>query len=174
MNKAIKLKGYRRVLMLALLLPAALEAATVVTVKVTVVEATCVINGGQAIEVDFGDIAANLGNSDTESLSARFSRTLSYAITCPSNATSKNLKLQLQGTAARGSNVKSSNVLKTNREGLGIALRASGSALNLGDWINFSYPTLPTLTVTPIKTDTSTGVSGGEFTASATMRVEYQ
>lgn len=161
-------------LLACLTAPLAAPAATTVTVKVTVVEEPCVINNNQAIEVDFGDIAATLGSSAADELSARYAKTLSYAVTCPAGATSPELKLKVDGTAAAGSYVTQNNVLKTSREGLGIAVSVDGTAMALGRWVNFSYPALPSVTVTPVRTDAGTAVPGGEFTASATMQVEYQ
>lgn len=142
-----------------------LPAATKVTVKVTVIEAPpCVINNNQTIEVNFGNVMTNRVDG------SNYEQTLYYTLSCTGNS-SNALKMQIVGTQA-GSGF-TSNVLQTDAAGLGIALKSGGSAMPLNSWTNFTYPTLPVLTAVPVK-GTGASLSGGAFSASATMRVEYQ
>lgn len=140
-------------------------AATTVTVRVTVIEAPpCVINNNQTIEVNFGDVMTHRVDG------THYEQPLNYTLICTGNV-SNALKMQIVGTQAGGG--FGDNVLQTSAPGLGIALMKGGSAMTLNTWSNFTYPTLPVLTAVPVK---SAGVtlSGGDFTASGTMRVEYQ
>lgn len=149
----------------AVMFPELLPAATTVTVRVTVIEAPpCVINNNQTIEVNFGDVMTNRVDG------SNYEQALNYTLSCTGNA-SNALKMQLVGTQA-GSGF-ASNVLQTDAAGLGIALKNGGSAMALNSWTNFTYPTLPVLTAVPVKGSGVT-LSGGAFSASATMRVEYQ
>lgn len=150
---------------MAAMFPALLPAATTVTVKVTVVEAPpCVINNNQTIEVNFGNVMTSRIDG------SNYEQTLYYTLSCTGNA-SNALKMQIVGTQA-GSGF-TGNVLQTDAAGLGIALRNGGSAMALNSWTNFTYPTLPVLTAVPVRA-AGAGLSGGDFSASATMRVEYQ
>lgn len=153
----------------ALLASLAAGAATTVRVKVTVLEAPpCVINNNQTIEVDFGDVMT------TRIDGISYAEPLKYGVTCTPVAGSTlnpQLKMQIGGTAAGGG--FADNVLQTSVPGLGVAVARDGNPLTLDSWSSFTYPNLPVLTVTPVKLAGAT-LPGGEFTASATMRVEYQ
>ena len=146
-------------------LSALVSATTVVTVKVRVVEPLpCVLNGNQTIEVNFGDLqTGQVDGSHSE-------QPLPYTLTCTGNR-SNALKMQLTGTPA--GNGFGSNVLQTSVPGLGIALKAGGNALALNGWLNFTYPALPALSAVPVRA-TGASLPGGDFSASATLRVEYQ
>lgn len=67
------------------------EANTLVNVRVTVLSPPCVINGGQPIEVNFGDEVMT-----TRIDGSNYRRPVNYTLTC--NGQSSNaLKLQVQG-----------------------------------------------------------------------------
>lgn len=143
--------------------PLMLQAATTVTVKVTVVAPPpCVINGDRPIEVEFGEVM-------TTRVDGKNHRTpVSYSLSC-SRQSNNAMKLQVQGTGAPFD----TSVLKTNKTGLGIQLRQGDSKLALNSWLNFTYPDAPELWAVPVKQSGVT-LSGGEFTAGATMKVAYQ
>ncbi|WP_253893527.1 fimbrial protein [Serratia marcescens] len=143
--------------------PLMLQAATTVTVKVTVMAPPpCVINGNRTIEVDFNEVV--IAQIDGKN----YRTPVRYSLSC--SGQSKNaMKLQVQGTGAPFD----TSVLKTNKTGLGIQLQQGDSKLALNSWLNFTYPNAPTLWVVPIK-QSGAALSGGEFTAGATMKVDYQ
>ncbi|MDT0204235.1 fimbrial protein [Serratia marcescens] len=137
------------------------DSSSVITIKVTVVAPACVINNNQPITVEFGDVV-------TTRIDGYYKRQLvRYSVVC------KNLrnpiKLQIQGAGA-GFN---SAVLRTNKEGLGVALLHDSYLSPLGSWINFNYPNLPVLHAVPVK-QAGVQLDGGAFSAGATMKVEYQ
>jgi len=91
-----------------------------------------------------------------------------YSVECkdaPTNA----MKIKIQGTGASFD----SDVLRTNNNDLGVALLRNGNRQPINRWVNFSYPYMPTLEAVPVKQAGAT-LSGGAFSAGATMMVEYR
>ncbi len=163
MNEAMT--RYRQVFLSVLLSAAPLLAhtATTVTVKVTVVAPPpCVINGNRTIEVDFNEVM--IAQIDGKN----YRMPVNYSLSC-SGQSKNSMKLQVQGTGA----AFDSTVLKTNKTGLGIQLQQGGSKLAVNSWLNFTYPNTPELWAVPVKPSGVT-LSVGEFTAGATMKVDYQ
>ncbi|PNU37053.1 fimbrial protein [Serratia marcescens] len=136
--------------------------STVVTVTVTVVAPPpCTINDDKPIEVNFGEVMTTRVDGEN------YRMPVNYSLSC-SGATSNAMKLQIKGTGA----AFDGNVLRTDKTGLGIALLRDGNKLPLNGWTNFSYPDKPALWAVPVKQSGVT-LSGGEFTAGATLSVAY-
>lgn len=134
-----------------------------VTVKVTVVAPPpCVINDDRPIDVEFGDVMTTRVDGDN------YKMQVNYTLSCP-GAPSNAMKLQVKGTGA----AFDATVLQTNKAELGIELRQGDSKLAVNDWLNFTYPNKPELWAVPVKQRGAT-LSGGEFSAGATMEVAYQ
>ncbi|CAI0719944.1 Minor fimbrial protein prsF precursor [Serratia entomophila] len=143
-------------------LPTQATTATV-NVRVTVLSPPCVINGGRTIEVDFGDsliITRVDGNN--------YTKAVDYTLTCTGNS-SNAMKLQVMGNPT----AFEPSALQTSVADLGIALKANGGALAVNEWLDFTYPNAPQLQAVPVKRAGAT-LAGGEFTAAATLRVDYQ
>ncbi|MCW6016555.1 fimbrial protein [Serratia marcescens] len=142
---------------------AQVQAATTIKVTVTIVAPPpCVINNNNLIEVNFGNDVM------TTRIDGSYKKQpVVYSVECK-NAPNNAMKLQVQGTAGFDS-----EVLKTNKDGLGVALLRNGNRQPINTWINFTYPNLPTLEAVPVKQAGAT-LSGGAFSAGATMKVEYQ
>ncbi|OJT44276.1 fimbrial protein [Serratia plymuthica] len=144
------------------LLAWAVPSATV-TVKVTVVAPPpCVINDDRPIDVEFGDVMT------TRVDGSNYKMPVNYTLSCP-GAPSNAMKLQVKGTGA----AFDATVLQTNKTGLGIELRQGDSKLAVNDWLNFTFPNKPELWAVPVK-QTGATLTGGEFSAGATMEVAYQ
>lgn len=145
------------------LMPLILQAATTVTVKVTVVAPpSCVINDDRPIEVEFGEVMTSRLNGDNYQTRVR------YTLSCSGH--SKNaMKLQIQGAGA----AFDPTLLQTNKTGLGVQLQQGDNKLAINSWLSFTYPDAPELWAVPVKQNGVT-LSGGEFTAGATMKVAYQ
>jgi type 1 fimbria pilin len=82
------------------------------------------------------------------------------------------MKLQVRGTGADFD----AKVLKTTQPGLGVQLQEKDrSKISINTWRNFDYvgSTGPELWAVPVKQSGMT-LTGGEFTAAATMEVAYQ
>lgn len=160
--------GHRQILhMLAGMLAAvpvlacAAPSATV-TVKVTVVAPPpCVINNNRPIEVEFGDVMTIRVDG------SNYRVPVNYTLDC-TGALSNAMKLQVQGSGA----TFDATVLQTTTPGLGIELRQGDSKLNVNSWLNFTYPNKPELWAVPVK-DNSVTLTGGEFSAGATMKLDY-
>ncbi|EMH4216657.1 fimbrial protein [Serratia marcescens] len=140
------------------------QAVTTIKVTVTIVAPPpCVINNNNLIEVNFGNDVM------TTRIDGSYKKQpVVYSVECK-NAPNNAMKLQIQGVSAGFD----SEVLKTNKDGLGVALLRNGNRQPINTWVNFTYPNLPTLEAVPVKQAGAT-LSGGEFSAGATMKVEYQ
>jgi type 1 fimbria pilin len=123
----------------------------------------CTINNNQTIRVDFGDEVMT-----TRIDGVNYKQTIAYSLNCEiqkSNA----LKMSIQGnTAGFGT-----GLLRTNKSDLGIALYYETQRLNINTWFNYTYPNQPVLYAVPVKRSGAT-LTGGEFTASATLLIDYQ
>lgn len=143
---------------------AQVQANTTITVKVTIVSPPpCTINANSTLDVTFGNdvIISHIDGSYKK-------QPVPYSVVCknmPKNA----MKLQVQGTAA-GFNA---SILKTNKNTMGIALLRNGNPQPVNSWIAFTYPNLPTLEAVLVRQAGAT-LDGGDFSAGATMKVEYQ
>ncbi|HIE1061104.1 TPA: fimbrial protein [Serratia marcescens] len=124
----------------------------------------CSVNNDRAIEVDFGDVMT------TRIDGTAYQMPVAYTLSCTAGVPNT-MKLQVQGTGASFD----SKVLKTNKTGLGVKLQqgTNKSALAINTWLNFTYPNKPALWAVPVKQSGAT-LNGGEFTATATLRVDYQ
>ncbi|WP_256814432.1 MULTISPECIES: fimbrial protein [unclassified Serratia (in: enterobacteria)] len=137
--------------------------SAMVTVKVTVVAPPpCVINDDRPIEVEFGDVMTTRVDGDN------YKMPVNYTLSC-TGGTSNAMKLQVKGNGA----AFDATVLQTNKTGLGIELRQGDGKLAVNSWLNFTYPNKPELWAVPVK-QAGTTLTGGEFSAGATMAVDYQ
>lgn len=125
----------------------------------------CVINSNQDINVDFGNDLL-VGRVD----GVNYEKAINYTLDCSVGASvTSAFKLQLQGSGAGFD----SSVLNTSKSDLGLELRSGGVKLPVNTWINFNEPARPALTAVPVKNSVGT-LTGGVFTASATLLVDYQ
>lgn len=150
---------------LLLALPQIVEGSTstTLTVKVAVVEPpSCIINDNRAIIVNFGNMMINEVNG------SNYRMPVVYTLSC--TVPSLRAKISIQGDGASFDGA----VLKTSEPGLGIKfLRQDSVQLAINKWLNFVYPDKPELWAVPVKQSGAT-LHGGEFTAGATMKVDYQ
>lgn len=123
----------------------------------------CVINGDQPIDVDFGKEVMTTRVDGTS-----YRQPLRYSLEC-ADGVPTTLKIQIQGNGT----VFDSSALRTNMDDLGIALLSNGARFPLNTWFDMTYPNTPQLQAVPIKRSGAT-LSGGDFSAGATMMVDYQ
>lgn len=125
---------------------------------------SCIINNDTPIDLDFGD---NLLTTRIDGVHYR--QRLNWTLVCSDNP-SNSMHLRITGSGASFD----ATALATNVHGLGIRFSqgAANTTLNLNDWLDFTYPTLPVLTAIPVK-DPSVKLSGGTFTAGATLITEF-
>lgn len=128
----------------------------------TLVVPSCVVNDNKTIDVDFGDVMT------TRVDGKNYRKQVSYTLTCE-DGVSKALKLQVGGTAA----AFDGSLLNTSASGLGVRVQNGSSNLPVNSWVKFTWPDKPALWVVPVK---KSGVilAGGRFSATATLKVEYQ
>ncbi|CAI1948938.1 putative minor fimbrial subunit StfF [Serratia fonticola] len=157
-------RGYRWPLAILLLIATQLSA-TPISVKVKVLQpAPCTINDGNPISVNFdeeGDIVTTRVNG------LNYMKKIPYDVQCDKEGPNT-LKLQITGVVAD----LGSNVLMTNKPGLGIALLSNGKPLALNQFIEFTYPNIPPLSAVPIKLQDQ-ALTAGDFSAGAMIEVFY-
>ncbi|MEX2941266.1 fimbrial protein [Serratia fonticola] len=162
MDDAIK-RLLHAAMLAAVLMPLTVRATTPVIVRVTIVEPPpCTINDDRPIEVDFGDVMT------TRVDGSNYLKPIEYTLNC-TNLKNNAMKLQLKGVSASFDG----KLLKTTKQGLGIGLLQGSSKMSINSWLNFTYPNKPELWAVPVQQGGVT-LSGGEFTAGATMSVAYQ
>jgi len=134
-----------------------------VNVSATIMDPPCIINGNSPISVNFGNdiLISRIDGYNYE-------QPIAYTLDC-SAATSNLLKMQLKGSGATFNSV----LLATNKVNLGIELRSNGSKLAVNNWLNFTNPARPVLTAVLVK-NAAIAPTGGVFSASSTLVVEYQ
>ncbi|MBN1084026.1 fimbrial protein [Erwinia aphidicola] len=144
-------------------LAAADSAQKTIKISMTVLPPPpCTINGGNAIEVNFGEVIADhLDDSD-------YSRPVDINLSC--RGLRKNqLRLQVYGTAANFNK----SYLETNRANMAIKFTSNGKPVSVNQWLYFSLPNTPSLSAAPVMSNDSV-LTGGAFNATATLYVEYQ
>ncbi|WP_234262458.1 fimbrial protein [Klebsiella aerogenes] len=141
---------------------AAVQAATV-TVKGTVVRPSCNLNNGNAINVAFGDVV--ISKIDGQ---AYKKLPLLYSLTCE-NPNDK-LQFSISGTAAPFG----SGLLTTSKSGLGIQFMSDNGKLPLNSGIvKFNAGERPALYAVPAR-NSSVNLATGDFSATATLSIDYQ
>ncbi|EOV8484583.1 fimbrial protein [Klebsiella aerogenes] len=134
-----------------------------VKVHVTVISPPpCKINDDKPIEVDFGDVMTTRIDGNN------YRMPINYSLDCK-DSTGKSFRLQISGSSASFDN----KVLLTNIQTLGVELQQMGNKISVNEWIEFVYPAKPELWAVPV-TKRGSKLPGGEFTAGATLRLDYQ
>jgi type 1 fimbria pilin len=156
---------YRFGVLLSVLLMSTTSIANVpVNIRGTVIiPPPCTINNNQTIRVDFGDEVMT-----TRIDGVNYKQAITYSLNCDIQK-SNNLKMSIQGTGASFN----SALLRTDKNGLGIALYRGTQPLNANAWFNYTYPSKPELYAVLVKQSGAT-LTGGEFTAAATLLIDYQ
>ena len=130
---------------------------------VIVAPPTCVINGGNTLNVPFGrDLLTTRING------VNYRRVVPYTLNC-TGQTSNEMTLRLQGTGA----AFDTSSLRTSNSDLGVKLYINGAAWALNTTTKFTYPNRPRMEAVPVKKPASK-LRAGAFTASATLVVALQ
>ncbi|WP_024528208.1 fimbrial protein [Serratia fonticola] len=124
----------------------------------------CTFNDGSPILVDFGT-AVMTHRVD----GSNYAKPINYNLVCTTPPLNT-MRIKVQGTAS----TFDTKVLRTaEKTDLGIAITADNKALPINTWLNFNNPASPKMQAVPVKKSGAT-LTGGSFTATATMQVDYQ
>lgn len=123
----------------------------------------CSIDSGNAIEVDFDDIAISMIDG------VNYLKVVPYTITCASDSLPWALKLSVSGMQAGFD----SSALQSSVAELGIRLLQNGVRLDLNTPLDINLGAPPVLQAVPIK-EAGAILSPGRFTATATLLAEYE
>ncbi|EPN9631202.1 fimbrial protein [Cronobacter sakazakii] len=123
----------------------------------------CNLNDGKPIDVDFGSAIAT-----TDVASGKIERSIDYKLTCSYD--NYGLKVRILGTGAAFNN----DLLQTNINELGIKFKADGIDFPLNTEFNFASAVAKPVLKAILTQQAGSHLPAGDFTASATMRVEYQ
>lgn len=140
----------------------AMDSATIVLNVTVTAPPPCTINGNRPIEVEFGDVIT------TRVDGTHYRKPLSYTLVCDAGARNA-MQLQVTGTGAAFDN----KILQTNNNGLGIKLMRGETPLSVNTWVPFTYPNKPELWAIPVRAP-GVALAVGEFSAAASMQVDYQ
>ncbi|HEA3131730.1 TPA: hypothetical protein RVR73_003058 [Aeromonas hydrophila] len=143
----------------------------------TVIErAACTINNGNDIMVNFGDIDVNYHDW----LSGAYDRIIPYSFDCGAD-TPATVRLTLIGVPMVGEvpAYADAAVIQTSVDRLGIFVRMNNNPFILNQPVTISTASIPEIKVSPLA---ETGIdlnpvaseSGGLFTASAKLLIDYQ
>ncbi|HCM9091640.1 TPA: fimbrial protein [Enterobacter kobei] len=129
-----------------------------------VVPPPCTINGDKPIEVQFGMVETTKING-----SSYKQITLPYSLSC-TEATSTSLRLQIKGDTGY-----SVDYLQTSVPDLAISIKnmQTQTLIKPNAWVNFESTNPIKLVATPVKKSGAI-LGAGDFTATATMMVDYQ
>jgi len=138
------------------------KADSIISISGTVLAPpTCTVNGGGTVSVDFG---TDLLTLDIDG--SNYSQKVNYFYDCKKSNVW--LKMRIDGTP-----FINTDALDTSKSDLGIAFRANGNLLRIGQSLVFSSESAPLLIATPVKRSGSV-LKGGPFVASATLVIEFQ
>lgn len=128
----------------------------------------CTFNGGQDVDVDFGDHVM-IKKIDGVAYDQQEVR---YNLVCNTSDSNYDPQLQMtfQGTGASFG----SGLLATDRSGLGIQFKTASNNLSLSVPLKFNYAEGPPKIYAVLTKDPSTQLTGGAFSATATLSVDYQ
>lgn len=123
----------------------------------------CSINNDNKIEIDFGK--ASIKRIDGKN----YRQKVNYQVKCEDTEESQLLSLKISGTSASFD----VNLLNTTTSGLGIKFEQGTEQLNLNTALDIQYNNMPALYAVLVKDSSKTPLEG-EFTGSATLKIEYR
>lgn len=131
----------------------------------TLVEPPCYINGGQTIEVNFGN---NLGVNKIDG--NNYMQNVGYRITCDIGYTLQNLALVIESANPASYD---SSAIQTDKTGLAIRVLVDGAPAVFSKIVPIVNPAeLPVIQVVPVQ-DPSVTLTEGSFEATFTLRTDY-
>ncbi|WP_105652067.1 fimbrial protein, partial [Cronobacter dublinensis] len=139
------------------------HAVEVMLSNATISLPVCDLNGGNPIDIDFGSAIAV-----TDVTSEKIERTIDYKITCSYD--NYGLKIKILGVGASFNN----DFLRTNINELGIKFKVDEMDYPLNTNFNFTSAAAKPVLKAILTQQAGSHLPTGDFTASATMRVEYQ
>lgn len=139
------------------------SAVDVILGNATISLPACNFNDGNPIDVDFGSAVAV-----TDVAAGTVEKSIDYTLTCTYD--NFGLKMKILGTGASFDN----DLLQTDINEMGIKFTANGTALPLNTDLNFASAAAKPALKAILTQQPGARLPTGAFTASATMRVEYQ
>lgn len=126
---------------------------------------SCTISDDKVLDIAFG----NVGVKKVDGVN--YKQTIPYTVDCHGAADSTSMELTVSGTAESFDNA----AVTTNADGLGIQIQANGQPLKLNSALKTTLSELGALVLTavPVK-DPATELTAQTFSATATLKVEYQ
>ncbi|CCJ99592.1 fimbrial protein [Cronobacter malonaticus] len=141
------------------------ENSVLITVSVTINTAPCEINNNQNIDVNFGDNVIT-----TDVMAGLVEKVINYTLDCSNADTAKTLKMHITGNGADFN----SDLLQTSIPELAVKLKADGSDFPLNSDLTLASTTEKPVLVAALVGKPGARLPTGEFTAGATMTVDYQ
>ncbi|QHB31512.1 fimbrial protein [Yersinia canariae] len=127
--------------------------------------APCVINGGNTIDVPFGE---NLGVNKIDGIN--YTQNVPYSMTCETVSSSLELGLTIVSASVTTFDPAA---IQSDVPNLGIRILKNGVPFALNTRISYDKNNPPVLKAVPVKSTGAT-LSEGSFEATATLLVDYQ
>ncbi|WP_071608897.1 fimbrial protein [Entomohabitans teleogrylli] len=133
----------------------------------TLVEApACTISEGGPVYVEFGDVSIK------KVVDGNYRRTVPLTLKCEDTSLTWQLRLSVRGNAA-GFDTDNATVVTPEQASLGVKIYQNGQPFKLGEAINVNSATLPGIEAVLVQRD-GVDLVEGDFSATATLRAEYQ
>uniref|UniRef100_UPI001F28353B fimbrial protein n=1 Tax=Cronobacter malonaticus TaxID=413503 RepID=UPI001F28353B len=141
------------------------ENSVLITVSVTINTKPCEINNNQNIDVNFGDNVIT-----TDVMAGLVEKVINYTLDCSNADTAKTLKMHITGNGADFN----SDLLQTSIPELAVKIKADGSDFPLNSDLTLASTIEKPVLVAALVGKPGARLPTGEFTAGATMTVDYQ
>ncbi|AYO39785.1 fimbrial protein [Serratia sp. P2ACOL2] len=128
-----------------------------------VAAASCQINNGNDIQVDFGEVV----NSQIDGVN--YKKTFDLNLNCRGGS-SNSVRLKFNGTVHPQ---LPSALSVSGNPGMGIQMMSGGSAFAPSTWLKFDYSNLPIFSAVPVKVP-GVAIVGGYIGATVVIEIDYQ
>ena len=126
----------------------------------------CTISEGGPVYINFGDVRIK------KVVDGNYRKSVPLTLKCEDSSLAWQLKLSVRGNPA-GFDVDNATVVTSEQANLGIKIYQNGQPFKLGEAINVNSLTLPDIEALLVQRD-GVDLTEGPFTATATLRAEYQ
>ncbi|WP_082683195.1 fimbrial protein [Entomohabitans teleogrylli] len=126
----------------------------------------CTISEGGPVYVDFGDVRIK------KVVDGNYRKPVPLTLKCEDTSLAWQLRLSVRGNAA-GFDVDNATVVTAQQANLGVKIYQNGQPFKLGEAISINSLTLPAVEALLVQRD-GVELVEGQFSATATLRAEYQ
>lgn len=139
------------------------DQGTKVAISATIIAPPpCKVNDNNKIEIDFEKVGVNRIDG------INYKKKIDYQVSCEDPGEMRQLAMKVSGAAASFD----AKLLKTTSTGLAIKFENESGQISLNTPVNFIYGQTPELYAVLVK-DSTVKLTSGDFTSSATLKIDY-